>query len=173
MDTDLITFLTLAAISIASAIGMLVSRNTVYSAMNLVMNFITIALFYLLLGGPFIALAQVTVYAGAIMVIFLFVIMLLGVERRRHEEVFAFQLPMAVILAVALIAEAVYILFFRASEASTPTPAPITEGYGTPRAIADVLFNRYAFPVEIIAIILLVAMVGVIAMTKRRNKSQV
>ena len=80
MSLDLIFFLLLSLISISTALGMLLSRNAVYSALFLVLNFITVAVFYLLLGAPFIAMAQVTVYAGAIMVLFLFVIMLLGAE---------------------------------------------------------------------------------------------
>src|SRR5688572_9463095 len=80
MSLDLILFLILSLIAIATALGMLLSRNAIYSALFLVLNFITVAVFYLLLGAPFIAMAQVTVYAGAIMVLFLFVIMLLGAE---------------------------------------------------------------------------------------------
>ncbi|MDP1614623.1 MAG: NADH-quinone oxidoreductase subunit J, partial [Methylococcales bacterium] len=80
MNTDLIVFLVLSLVAIATALGMLFSQNAVYSALFLVLNFITVAVFYLLLGAPFIAMAQITVYAGAIMVLFLFVIMLLGAE---------------------------------------------------------------------------------------------
>ena len=78
--TDLILFLVLALIAIATAMGMLLSKNAVYSALFLVLNFITVAVFYLLLGAPFIAMAQITVYAGAIMVLVVFVIMLLNLE---------------------------------------------------------------------------------------------
>ena len=80
MSVDLILFFGLALVAIAAAIGMLLSQNAVYSALFLVINFATVAVFYLLLGAPFIAMAQITVYAGAIMVLFLFVIML-GVRR--------------------------------------------------------------------------------------------
>jgi NADH-quinone oxidoreductase subunit J len=76
MNVELIIFFVLALISAASALGMLLSRNAVYSALFLILNFGTIAIFYLLLGAPFLAMVQVTVYAGAIMVLFLFVIML-------------------------------------------------------------------------------------------------
>ena len=81
MTTDLWVFLGLALIAVASAVSMLVSRNAIYSALFLVLNFVTVAVLYLLLNAAFIALVQVTVYAGAIMVLFLFVIMLLGAER--------------------------------------------------------------------------------------------
>ena len=80
MSSELIVFLVLSLVAIATALGMLFSQNAVYSALFLVLNFVTVAIFYLLLGAPFIAMAQITVYAGAIMVLFLFVIMLLGAE---------------------------------------------------------------------------------------------
>ena len=83
MIPDMILFILLAIVAVASALGMLLSRSAVYSALNLILNFCTVAVLYLLLGAPFIALAQITVYAGAIMVLFLFVIMLLGVEQLR------------------------------------------------------------------------------------------
>lgn len=76
-----ILFFVLAAIAVAAAIGMLISTNAVHAALFLVINFVCIALFYLGLNAPFLAMVQVTVYAGAIMVLFVFVIMLLGAER--------------------------------------------------------------------------------------------
>ncbi len=75
----------IAVVVIGTAIGMLVSRNSVYSALFLVLNFGSVAVLYVTLGAPFIAMAQVTVYAGAIMILFLFVIMLLGAERLEDE----------------------------------------------------------------------------------------
>ena len=83
MTAELIIFVLLAVIAVAAALGMLLSSNAIYSALFLVVNFGVVATFYLLLGAPFIAMVQVTVYAGAIMVLFLFVIMLLGAERLR------------------------------------------------------------------------------------------
>src|SRR5512135_2744048 len=96
MTLELIFFLILSFISIATALGMLLSRNAIYSALFLVLNFVTVAVFYLLLGAPFIAMAQVTVYAGAIMVLFLFVIMLLGAESLPKAEVLPWQMPLAI-----------------------------------------------------------------------------
>jgi NADH-quinone oxidoreductase subunit J len=173
MSGDLILFLFLAVISVASAVAMILSQNTVYSALFLVLNFMTIALFYLLLGGPFIAMAQITVYAGAIMVLFLFVIMLLGVERLSNVESTVWQRPAAVLLGVLLLVEAIYILIFRGTPALQAEQTAMSEGFGTPQTLADVLFNQYGLPVQLIAILLLAAMVGVIAMTKSGKKRQV
>ena len=80
MDANLIVFIILAVVAVGSALGMLLNKNAVYSALFLILNFATVAVFYIILGAPFIAMTQVTVYAGAIMVLFLFVIMLLGAE---------------------------------------------------------------------------------------------
>src|SRR5512134_307813 len=118
MSVDLILFLILALVAVAAAIGMLVSQNAVYSALFLVLNFATVAVFYLLLGAPFIAMAQVTVYAGAIMVLFLFVIMLLGTDVLPPGTVLPWQKPLAIGLAAALAVEAVYLLVARARSAA-------------------------------------------------------
>ena len=81
MTVEFVLFIVLGAIAVIAALGMLLSSNAIYSALFLVVNFAVVATFYLLLGARFIAMVQVTVYAGAIMVLFLFVIMLLGAER--------------------------------------------------------------------------------------------
>src|SRR5210317_475915 len=114
MSLDLILFLMLALVAIATAMGMLMSKNAVYSALFLVLNFVTVAVFYLLLGAPFIAMAQITVYAGAIMVLFLFVIMLLGAEQLVGSETLPWQKPLAGTLAFILVAEATYLLVTKA-----------------------------------------------------------
>src|SRR5512140_2630410 len=113
MTVDLLLFLILAVACIATAIGMLLSRSAVYAALFLVLNFGTVAVFYILLNAPFIAMSQITVYAGAIMVLFIFVIMLLGTENLPTAETLPWQRPLAIILAVALVVEAGYLLFFR------------------------------------------------------------
>src|SRR5215813_6805149 len=122
MSGDLILFLILALIAIATALGMLLSRNAIYSALFLVLNFVTVAVFYLLLGAPFIAMAQITVYAGAIMVLFLFVIMLLGAERLPEAEVLPWQRPLAITLAILLAAESTFLLITRAQLAGAVIP---------------------------------------------------
>lgn len=172
MTIDLILFLLLALIAVASAVSMVASRNTVYSALFLVLNFGTIALFFLLLGGPFIAMTQITVYTGAIMVLFLFVIMLLGVERLSPEESTPWQRPLAIGFGLLLLAEAAYILFFRGTTALGGQTLPAPEGFGGPQTLSDALFNQYGLPVIVIGVLLLVAMVGVIVMVKNVQQHQ-
>ena len=99
-----VVFFILAAVAVGTALGMLLSRNTLYSALLLVLNFTTVAVLYLLLGAPFIALSQITVYAGSIMVLFLFVIMLLGAERLPARPTLRFQTLAAIPLALLLLA---------------------------------------------------------------------
>src|SRR5512139_1815111 len=122
MNLDLILFLILALVAVGTAMGMLLSRNAVYSALFLVLNFITVAVFYLLLGAPFIAMAQVTVYAGAIMVLFLFVIMLLGAESLPKAQVLPWQRPLAIGLSFLLAAESAYLLITKARPAGDILP---------------------------------------------------
>src|SRR5438034_1606066 len=86
MTLELVIFVVVAAVAIFSAAFMLVSRNAVHSALFLVVNFLCVAFFYLMLNAPFLAMIQVTVYAGAIMVLFLFVIMLLGSQRLNESQ---------------------------------------------------------------------------------------
>ncbi len=169
MTPELITFIFLALIAIASGLGMLISRNAIYSAIYLIINFITVAIFYLLLGGAFIAVSQVAVYAGAIMVLFLFVIMLLGAEKLGESETLAWQRPLAIILGLGLIAETLYILFFQAGELVAVKDLP--EGFGSPSSVGSMLFQEYLLPFEVTSILLLVAMIGAIVLTRRENKN--
>ena len=171
MSLDLIFFLLLSLISISTALGMLLSRNAVYSALFLVLNFITVAVFYLLLGAPFIAMAQVTVYAGAIMVLFLFVIMLLGAESMPQTQVLPWQRPLAGVLAVALAVEATFIFVTRARPVGDVVPPE--ESVNTAanlRALGEALFTQYLLPFEVTSILLLVAMIGAIVLVRKEKR---
>lgn len=165
MTLELILFIILALVAIAAALGMVLSRNTVYSALFLILNFATVAVFYLMLNAAFLAMAQITVYAGAIMVLFLFVIMLLGAERIPGEDKLPWQKPLAVFLGVVLLAETGYILISR-SGILPPAPAA-GDGFGGPEAIGMVLFNQYLLPFEVTSILLLVAMIGAVILSRR------
>jgi NADH-quinone oxidoreductase subunit J len=167
MISDFVLFVPLALVAIASAIGMLLSRNAIYSALNLIVNFGTVAVFYLILGAPFIALAQVTVYAGAIMVLFLFVIMLLGVERLRAARGLTWQEILAFVAGGILVIEAAYVIFVQ--PASTSGYPPVPTGFGSATSVGLELFNNYLLPFEITSVLLLVAMIGAIILTLKRK----
>lgn len=167
MTLDMFFFSVQAFVAVASALGMLFSRNAVYSALFLIVNFGTIAVFYLQLNAPFLAMAQVTVYAGAIMVLFLFVIMLLGAEQLRQRRTLRWQQPLAIALGVILFVESAYIFFLRTgTSAKLPPFETLAAEFAGPKAIGMILFNQYLLPFEITSILLLVAMIGAIVLTK-------
>jgi NADH-quinone oxidoreductase subunit J len=168
MNLTLILFIVLAAVAVASAAGLLISRNAVYAALFLVLNFATVAVFYLLLGAPFIALAQVTVYAGAIMVLFIFVIMLLGGEKLPRTNVLRWQRPTAITLSAVLFVEAGWLLFNRIRlSTSLANPPDTVNTVQSMQDFAKMLLGQYLLPFEVTSILLLVAMVGTIVLTKK------
>ena len=171
MSLDLIFFLILALIAISTALGMLLSRNAIYSALFLVLNFITVAVFYLLLGAPFIAMAQVTVYAGAIMVLFLFVIMLLGAEELAKAEVLPWQKRLARGLAFVLALETTFIFLTRARPVGdVAQPDASVNTVTNLRALGEALFTQYLLPFEVTSILLLVAMIGAIVLVRKEKR---
>lgn len=173
MTINLIVFLVLSLVAIATALGMLFSKNAVYSALFLVLNFVTVAIFYLLLGAPFIAMAQITVYAGAIMVLFLFVIMLLGAESLAPTNSLPWQKPMAILLSVILGVEAVYLLLNRAgSNLAVAAPDASLNSMDSLREMAMSLFNNFLLPFEVTSILLLVAMMGAIVLTRQEKEAK-
>jgi NADH-quinone oxidoreductase subunit J len=167
MSVDLLLFIVLALVAISAAIGMLLSRNTVYAALFLVLNFLAVAVFYILLNAPFIAMSQVSVYAGAIMVLFLFVIMLLGTEALPPTIALPWQRPTAILLAVMLAGEACYVVLFR-KVTSALIPQPV-ETFGSPQAVGGALFSKYLLPFEVTSVLLLVAMLGAIILTRKEK----
>ncbi len=170
MNAEIVVFFILAIVAVGSALGMLLNHNAVYSALFLILNFATVAVFYLVLGAPFIAMAQVTVYAGAIMVLFLFVIMLLGAEQLPLGKTLGWQRPTAIVLGLALIAEAAYVIFFR--QAGYPWLQQAPEGFASPVAVGQVFFQEYFLPFQITGVLLLTAMVGAIVITRHEKKDK-
>lgn len=169
MNLDLIVFLVLALTSVASAIGMLLSRSAIYAALYLVMNFMTVAIFYLLLGAPFIALSQVTVYAGAIMVLFLFVVMLLGTEALAPTSVLPYQRNAAFVLGALLVVEIGYWIWRGAMTGLIPLPSSELNSMTSVQAMSKMLFSQYLLPFEVTSVLLLVAMIGAIVLTIKQK----
>jgi NADH-quinone oxidoreductase subunit J len=170
MSAGLVVFIILAVIAVAAAVAMLLSNNTLYSALYLIMNFIALAVIYLLLGAPFVALAQVTVYAGAIMILFLFVIMVLGAEKFSEKEPLKWQRPIAILLGLTLVGEGVYGLLNRVGTALVANPA--TTEMTDPKALGVLLYSKYSLPFEITSILLLASVVGVVVLTRGGKKEQ-
>src|SRR5512146_1767510 len=142
-------FFILAAVAVGTAIGTITSRNAVYSALFLVLNFATVAVMYLILGAPFIALSQITVYAGSIMVLFLFVIMLLGAERLPAGKALRWQPLAAIPLALLLAADFAFNLVRWTGQPNTiPQAGAGSAGasFGDPKAVGELLFTKFALP---------------------------
>ena len=169
MTPDLILFLVLAVLAVSTAIAMLASQSAVYSALFLVLNLVTVAVLYLLLNAAFIAMVQVTVYAGAIMVLFLFVIMLLGGQQAGSGPDLPWQRPVSLVLGAALIGLMAYVLL-AGSRGTLLTATSLAEGFGSPQSVGRVLFSDYLIPFEAVSTLLLAAMVGAIVLTRDERK---
>lgn len=159
-----VVFIILAAVAVGTALGMVLSRNAVYSALFLALNFSAVAMLYLILGAPFIALSQITVYAGSIMVLFLFVIMLLGAENLPNTNELRWQPLLAIPLVVILAGDFALNLVRRSGELAAAASVP--DNFGAPAQIGEMLFTQFALPFEVTAVILLTATVGAIMLAK-------
>ena len=168
MTFQLFIFLVLGVLAVIAAVGMLLSRNTVYSALFLVLNFLSIAVLYLIMGAPFIAFSQIAVYAGAIMILVLFVIMLLGTHHLDPKEPLKWHRPLAIVLGAALVVEGIYVLITRFGPAAATLAG--SEQMVDPRNLGLVLFQKFSLPFEITSIILLVAAIGAVVLTRKESK---
>ncbi|MEX1055463.1 MAG: NADH-quinone oxidoreductase subunit J [Rhodothermales bacterium] len=165
---DQILFFFFAAVAIAAGIGLIASRNPVASALWLVLNLFCIAVLYIILNAQFIGVIQIIVYAGAIMVLFLFVIMLLNLAALPGLRSIDWKLSAAFLLAMAVLAQLVYVIASGLELLPEPVSAEMTAQSGSAGAIGRELFTRYALPLEVIGILLLVATIGAVMMAKRR-----
>jgi len=169
MSVPFFVFFACAVLAIAGALVLIISREPIHSALALVLVMISLAILYLLLGAPFIAAVQIIVYAGAIMVLFVFVIMLLnaGVEERTNWSKMAKYagLPLALILLL----EIAHWLF------RAPAGAAIANGAGAPGPAASTaqlsldLFQQYLFPFEATSILILIAILGALVLARKEE----
>ncbi|MGB6603386.1 MAG: NADH-quinone oxidoreductase subunit J [Steroidobacteraceae bacterium] len=161
-----------AAILILAALGVIAARNPVYSALALVMCFITSAAIWLLIEAEFLAVVLVLVYVGAVMVLFLFVVMMLDINLAELRQGFTRFAWLGWLTALAVIVEIVGVVWARgalgvdASHGGTPEPAT----YSNTLDLGRVLYTRYAYPFELAAVVLLVAIVAAISLTMRRRR---
>jgi len=159
-------FILFAGMAIGCALAVVAQRNPLYCAISLIGVFISLACLYVMLAAPFIAAVQVIVYAGAIMVLVVFVIMLLNVEQQdRGRPRLKFLVPTAVALAAILIAEVAFILVSVQEFRVNPTAAE--SNVGLTHSIGSALFTRYLLPFEITSILLLMAIVGAMTLARR------
>jgi NADH-quinone oxidoreductase subunit J len=160
-------FYLLACGAVVSALGMVTARNVVHAVMFMVVNFSLTGLLYLALHAPFIAVVQVAVYAGAIMVLFLFVVMILGDAEASLGEPIRGQRGVGLVLIAVL-----GVLLVLASAKGVPAvavrgAAVVPAAFGSPAAVGAALFRDHLLPFEVVGVLLLVAMVGVIVIAGR------
>lgn len=160
-------FLVFAALMLASALGVVFARNQVYSAMWLVASFFFLASIYALLAAHTLAILQILVYAGAIVVLFLFVIMLLSLEELPRIGLLAELSPMRVLAVLAAVALGVVLLGVNLAGGHEQVPyESLPESYGTVAALGTLLYGKYLLPFEATSLLLLVAIVGAVVVAK-------
>jgi NADH-quinone oxidoreductase subunit J len=161
-------FYAFAAVLLASGVRVVTARNPVHAALFLVLAFFTAAGIWLLLRAEFLAIALVVVYVGAVMVLFLFVVMMLDINLERVREGFWRNLPVALVVGGVMVLEMISVLANRIWGAGGPRRLPAD--YSNTKELGLVLYTQYVYAFEIAAVILLVAIIAAIALTLRRRK---
>jgi NADH-quinone oxidoreductase subunit J len=166
-----ILFYIFGTLLVASALGLITARNPVYSALFLVLCFFNSAAIWLLTGAEFLALVLVLVYVGAVMVLFLFVVMMLDIDLSELRRGFTRFAWLGWLTAGAVIAEISWVVWSHHFNGLQVTRGTIPEaiGYSNTRALGEVLYTRFAYPFELAAVVLLVAIVAAIALTMRHR----
>ena len=164
---EAVVFYAFGAVLLVSGLLVITARNPVHGALFLVLAFFTAAALWLLLQAEFLAIALVVVYVGAVMVLFLFVVMMLDINLERVREGFWRNLPLALIVGGIMVWEMITILAFRYWGVE---PRQVPANYSNTRELGRVLYTDYAYAFEIAAVVLLVAIVAAIALTLRRRK---
>ncbi len=177
MTATTVAFVALAIMATLSGLGVILFRNAVYSALSLILNLFSLALFFLLLNALFLAVVQVLIYTGAIMVLFLFVVTMLAPDARDMEQrdPIRWQRGAAAGLGVILAGGLAYILVnsvlspaARASSANSLTK--MVDTYGSIQAFGMGLFHGYLFPFEVTSILLVVAIIGALVLGRRASR---
>ena len=164
-------FYLFSAILVAAALGVIVTRNPVYSALCLVLCFVTSAAIWLLIEAEFLAVVLVLVYVGAVMVLFLFVVMMLDINLAELRQGFTRFFWLGLVTAVVVICEIAGVVWARGALGvdAARGPAPTAADYSNTLELGRVLYTRYAYPLELAAMLLLVAIVAAISLTMRRR----
>jgi NADH-quinone oxidoreductase subunit J len=163
----ILLFILFGALALGCAVAVVAQRNPLYSAISLVGVFISLACLYMTLQAPFIAAIQVIVYAGAIMVLVVFVIMLLNVEEEARRPVrLHYLIPVGVLLAAVLVGEAAFMLKLGSDVRVEPSPPQASE-VGLTASIGTGMFTKYLLPFEVTSVLILMALVGAITLARQ------
>ena len=165
----LLFFFILAGLAVGSALAMVTARNAVHGVLFMVLNFAVTAVLFLMLNAPFLAVVQIIVYAGAIIVLFLFVVMLLGPQPALLTERFPVQRPVALLFGLVLLIALVAVVGSGSLGGVSGNLTPeVVARVSNPRLIGETLFTRYVYPFEVTSILLLVGMIGAVVLAKRK-----
>ena len=165
---EAIVFYAFGLILLASALCVITARNPVHAALFLVLSFFTASAIWLLLRAEFLALTLVVVYVGAVMVLFLFVVMMLDINIERLREGFWRNMPAALVVGGLMAFEMISVLAYRVYGMPRPNEQPLS--YSNTKELGRLLYTDYVYAFEIAAVVLLVAIVAAIALTLRRRK---
>jgi len=166
-------FFAFAGVTVAAALGVVVSKNPVHSALFLVLTFFSCSAIWLMLEAEFLAITLVLVYVGAVMVLFLFVVMMLDINIVKMREGFVSYLPLGILFAVLMLAIMVYVVGPVGPDvmatAALDNAVKHAADYSNTEALGEILYTDYVLAFEIAAIILLVAIIAAISLTLRRR----
>lgn len=170
MDFATLAFLVFAAIAVISAGGVITVRNPVHAALCLVLTFFTVACTWILAGAEFLGVALILVYVGAVMVLFLFVVMMLDIDVAPMREGFVRYLPLGLLVAVVMLVEMLTLIGVKAELATAFGEDPAAaQGLSNTAWIARALFTEFMLPFEVAAVILTIAVVAAVMLTLRRR----
>ena len=169
MDFVTLAFFAFAAIAVMAAVGVISVRNPVHSVLFLVLTFFSVACTWLLIGAEFLGVALVLVYVGAIMVLFLFVVMMLDIDIAPLREGYVRYLPVGLVEAVTMLIQILTVLGLHARAVPFPAQAEAAEA-GNTAWVAYTLFTDYLLPFEVAALILTVAVIAAVALTLSRRE---
>lgn len=167
MSFQLIVFYFFAAIMVIAAVRMITAKNPVHSALSLVLVFFTSSAIWLLLEAEFLAITLVLVYVGAVMVLFLFVVMMLDINITQMREGFVRFMPVAVVVSVVMIVELILVVMSKEFDIGREVVAETQ--IGNTQALGEILYTDYLLPFEVASVILLVAIVAAIVLTLRQR----
>lgn len=171
MTITQVLFYAVAAVLIVGAVGVITARNPVHAALFLVFSFVNSAVIWLLMEAEFLAIVLVLVYVGAVMVLFMFVVMMLDINVAQMREGFTRYAPLGLLIAAIVVAEIGGVVWVKSlgglPEAAAVTTAP---DYSNTRELGERLYTEYLYPFELAAVILLLAIVAAIVLTMRRRE---
>jgi NADH-quinone oxidoreductase subunit J len=171
MSITEILFYVFSAVLVVAAVGVITARNPVHAALFLVFTFVNSSVLWLLLEAEFLAIVLVLVYVGAVMVLFLFVVMMLDVNIAQMRQGFTLYAPLALIIAALVVVEIGSVVWVKHLGADTAAAAVTSaaDGYSNTLALGQVLYTKYLYPFELAAVLLLISIVAAITLTMRHR----